>query len=110
MALHPFEADPPLGHGRVDPLDDLEVLDGLPVALPPATTLPARHPLRDRVDDVGAVADDDEVVVDAGGLLEQVQDGGELANVVGAVRPATAGPAVGVEVPGPAGGSGVAER
>src|SRR5699024_23100 len=94
---------------RVERLHDLDVEDRLAVLLAPALALPPRHPRGDRVDDVPAVADDVEVLVEVGRLLQQVEDGGELAHVVGPVRPPAPGPSVVVDVPAPAGWPGVAE-
>ncbi len=109
VSLDPLEPVPPAGDGGVDLLHELEVHDRLAVALLPALLLPARHPLRDRVDDVLAVAEDVEVVVDVLGRPEQFEDGAQLTHVVRAVRPPAGRPAVVVDIPGPACGSGVAE-
>lgn len=77
VALDPLEADPAPGHGGIERLHDLDVEDRLAVALLPPLALPPGHPLGDGVDDVLAVAVDDEVVVGARRLLEQVEDGRE---------------------------------
>ena len=52
---------------------------------------------------------DAQIVVEMSRRLQQIDDGHQLALVVGAVRPAAGGPAVVVDVPGPAGRTGVAE-
>jgi hypothetical protein len=109
VPLDPFERDPASGEGCVDGLEEVDVLHGLAVGLLPALALPTGHPLGDRVDDVLRVAQDEEVVLRVGGLLQQVEDGLELAHVVGAVRPPSGVPALAVDEPCPARGSGIGQ-
>src|SRR5699024_1259090 len=110
VALDPFELPAAPGERTVDGLHQLDVQDRLAVLLAPALAPPARHRLGDGVDDVLAVAQDQQVLVGVdGGGLEQVEHRFQLAHVVGAVRPAARAPGVLVDVPGPARGTGVAE-
>lgn len=109
VALDPFEAHAPTGDGAVDGLHEVDVEDRLAVLLPPPLALPPRHPLGDRVDDVLGVAHDGQLVLQASGLLEEVEHRLELTHVVRAVRPAACGPAGVVDEPGPPGGAGVAQ-
>src|SRR5699024_1802107 len=110
MPLDPLELDAATGERAIDVLEQIDVQHGLAVLLAPALALPSRHPLRDRVDHVLAVAQDQQVLVGVlGGGLEQVEHGLQLAHVVGAVGPAARAPGVLVDVPGPAGRPGIAE-
>src|SRR5699024_4801992 len=86
MPLDPLELDAATGERAIDVLEQIDVQHGLAVLLAPALALPSRHPLRDRVDHVLAVAQDQQVLVGVlGGGLEQVEHGLQLAHVVGAV-------------------------
>src|SRR3954452_5977849 len=109
MPLYPQELDPTTCHRLVQGLHDLHVEDRLAVALLPAAALPAGHPLSDRVDHVGAVAVDQQVLGEVGRLLQEVENGGQLGLVVRPVRPSTGRPAALVDVPPPTGRTGVAE-
>ncbi|MPN03643.1 hypothetical protein SDC9_150874 [bioreactor metagenome] len=109
VSTDPLEGDVAALHRLVEGLDQIDVQHGLTVGLLPALPLPALGPLGDHVDRVLAVAQHVQRLADVGGLLQQVQHRHQLAHVVGAVRPAAAGPAVVVDVPGPAGRSWIAE-
>jgi hypothetical protein len=110
VALDPLEAVGAADERLVDLLEQLDVHHGLAVGLAPSLALPARHPLGDAVDHVLAVAQDEQVVGQVGRRAEELQHGHELALVVGGVLPAARRPAVVVDVPRPAGRTGVAER
>src|SRR5680860_1583236 len=109
VALDPLEAIPAPGDRLVDLHEQLEVQNGLAVALAPALRLPPAHPLRDGVDHVLAIAQHEEFLVEVRRRPEQLEDRLELALIVGGVRPSAGTPARVVDVPGPAGRTGIAE-
>ena len=109
VPLDPLEAVGAPHDRRVDLLEDLHVHHGLAVGLAPPLRLPAPHPLRHAVDDVLAVAEDQEVVVDVSGRVEQLEHRLQLALIIGRVLPAAGVPVGVVDVPGPAGRARVAE-
>ena len=109
MALDPFEPVSAAHERLVELLQELEVHHGLAVCLAPALALPPGHPLRHRVDDVLAVAEHEELVVDVRRRAEELEHRLQLAHVVGRVLPSAGRPAVVVDVPRPAGRAGVSE-
>src|SRR6185312_14375298 len=109
VPAHPLESVAAPGDRLVDLLEQLDVLHGLAVALAPALFLPAGHPLGHRIDDVLAVAEDEQVFARVVRGAEQFEHRRELALVVGRAWPATRGPVVFVDVPRPARRARVAE-
>ena len=110
MPLHPREAHLPAPQLRIQLAHQIRVQHRLAVTLFPAALLPARHPLRQRIDDVLGIAQNVQLL--AGAVLggqQQVQHGHQLALVVGALWPAARMPAGLVDEPGPAGGAGVTQ-
>ena len=108
MAPHPLEGVLAAHERLVDFLEEVHVQHRLAVGLAPALALPAGHPLGHGVDDVLAVAEDQQVFPGhVRRCPEQVQHRHQFALVVRAVGPSAGPPAVVIHVPGPAGRAGI---
>ncbi|MNI44743.1 hypothetical protein D3C73_991360 [compost metagenome] len=104
VALDPFEGIFAANDRLVNVFEKVHVQHGLAVCLPPALPFPTRHPLGDAVDDVLAVAKDQQLFLrHVGRGPEQVQDGHQFTLVVGTVRPTSCSPTGVINVPGPTG-------
>src|SRR5699024_940993 len=73
VALNPLQRDGATDKCSIDGLEELPVEYRFAVGFAPASPLPARHPLRHRVDDVLAVTEDVQRFVACGGCVEQIE-------------------------------------
>lgn len=101
VPLDPFEAHLASDHGFVEGLDDLQIEHRLAIALAPTLALPTSHPLGDRVDHIGRVTDDVQRFISGRSLLQQIEYGAQLADIVGAVGKSPCPPAPFIDKPGP---------
>lgn len=103
MSLHPRKLHIAVRHRRIQFTHQIRIQHRLIIRLLPAASLPARHPLRDRINYILRIAQHMQTLIRP--MLrrpQQIQHRHQLAHIIGALRPTPRMPTLIIHIPSPA--------